>query len=87
MTLFLLLCACLLLPGCQRQAPSPATGAETGAATKPAQAVRQLTAHLRDNDLQAFARDAVPPALHAQLETAWREGRTVPNQVERSRGY
>ncbi|MCA1714971.1 MAG: hypothetical protein LC715_07665, partial [Gammaproteobacteria bacterium] len=43
---------------------------------KPAQAVQLLTRHLRDNDLQAFARDAVPPALHAQLETAWRQGRT-----------
>jgi hypothetical protein len=71
----LLLCACLLLPGC-RQEQAPAATAEVGAATKPAQAVRQLTAHLRANDLEAFARDAVPPALHTQLETAWREGRT-----------
>jgi hypothetical protein len=70
----LLLCACLLLPGC-RQDQAPAA-APSGAATKPAQAVRQLTAHLRDNALEDFARDAVPPALHAQLETAWREGRT-----------
>ena len=46
------------------------------AATRPAQAVQLLTRHLRDDDLVAFARDAVPPALHAQLETAWREGRT-----------
>ncbi len=45
-------------------------------ATRPAQAVQLLTRHLRDNDLQAFARDAVPPALHAQLEAAWRDGRT-----------
>jgi hypothetical protein len=70
----LLLCACLLLPGCrQDEAPAAAT---SDAAAKPAQAVRQLTAHLRANDLEAFARDAVPPALHAQLETAWHEGRT-----------
>lgn len=70
----LLLCACLLLPGC-RQDQAPAA-APSGAATKPAQAVRQLTAHLRANALEDFARDAVPPALHAELETAWREGRT-----------
>ena len=70
----LLLCACLLLPGCrQDEAPAAAT---SDAAAKPAQAVRQLTAHLRTNDLEAFARDAVPPALHAQLEAAWHEGRT-----------
>ena len=72
----LLLCACLLLPGC-RQDQAPAAAPEAAAATsKPAQAVRHLTAQLRDNQLQAFARDAVPPALHAKLETAWREGRT-----------
>lgn len=47
-----------------------------GGASKPAQAVRLLTAHLHDNDLVAFARDAVPPKLHAQLGTAWRQGRT-----------
>ena len=35
-----------------------------------------LTRHLRDNDLAAFARDAVPPALHAQLQVAWQQGRT-----------
>lgn len=45
-------------------------------ATRPAQAVQMLTRHLRDNDLQAFARDAVPPALHTQLEAAWRNDRT-----------
>ena len=35
-----------------------------------------LTRHLRDNDLDAFARDAVPPGLHAQLQAAWEQGRT-----------
>lgn len=48
----------------------------TAGATKPAEAVRLLTQHLHDNDLEAFARDAVPPALHPQLEQAWRDGRT-----------
>ena len=67
--------ALLALGGC-REATPPAASATAGAATRPAQAVRQLVAHLHDNDWAAFARDAVPPALHAQLQDAWREGRT-----------
>jgi hypothetical protein len=69
-----LLLLCGVLAACQRTptaTPAPVTGA-----TRPAQAVQLLTRHLRDNDLQAFARDAVPPALHAQLEAAWGDGRT-----------
>lgn len=66
----LLLC---LLAGCR---PEPAPPMASSDISKPARAVRVLTAHLRDNDLVAFARDAVPPRLHAQLEVAWREGRT-----------
>ena len=58
---------------CRRDSAPPVL---RGGASKPAQAVRLLTAHLHDNDLVAFARDAVPPRLHAQLEVAWREGRT-----------
>ena len=77
--LFLLFALCLLagalLSGCRREGDEAAVPL-AGGATKPAQAVRLLTRHLHDNDLDAFARDAVPPALHAQLETAWREGRT-----------
>jgi hypothetical protein len=69
-----LLALLLLLGGC-KPSPTPAPGTTDGA-TRPAQAVRLLTAHLHDNDLVAFARDAVPPALHAQLQTAWRDGRT-----------
>ncbi len=45
-------------------------------ATEPTDAVALLTRHLRDNDLQAFARDAVPPALRPQLAAAWQAGRT-----------
>lgn len=55
-------------PAGQRIAP--------GAATEPVQAVALLTQHLRDNDLEAFARDAVPPALRPQLAAAWQAGRT-----------
>lgn len=68
------LLAVLVLAACQRDAATPAD--LPGAASRPAQAVRLLTAHLHDNDLEAFARDAVPPALHAELVVAWREGRT-----------
>jgi hypothetical protein len=69
-----LLALLLLLGGC-KPSPTPAPGTTDGA-TRPAQAVRLLTAHRHDNDLVAIARDAVPPALHAQLQTAWRDGRT-----------
>ena len=47
-----------------------------GTAIEPVQAVALLSQHLRDNDLQAFARDAVPPPLRPQLAAAWRAGRT-----------
>ncbi len=70
----LLLLALLALAACK---PSSEQGkAAADPAAKPAQAIGLLTGHLRDNDLDAFSRDAVPPALHAQLETAWRSGRT-----------
>ena len=62
------------LAGCER-APAPRPSVPV-AATRPAQAVQLLTRHLRDNDLPSFARDAVPPAVHAQLEVAWEQGRT-----------
>jgi len=45
-------------------------------ATRPAQAVQLLTRHLRENDLVAFAHDAVPPSLHTQLQAAWQQGHT-----------
>ena len=53
----------------------PASTRASGAAT-PAEAVLLPTRDLRDNDLAAFARDTVPPALHARLDVAWRSGRT-----------
>ena len=69
----------LALAGCHG-AESPAPAATTprgpsGAAT-PAEAVLLPTRDLHGNDLAAFARDAVPPALHARLDLAWRGGRT-----------
>jgi hypothetical protein len=65
------------LAACQRpSAPASVTPVAPAAAARPAQSVQLLTRHLRDNDLAAFARDAVPPDLHAQLEAAWTAGRT-----------
>ncbi|HEU0306369.1 MAG TPA: hypothetical protein VFR30_05315, partial [Lysobacter sp.] len=43
----------------------------------PAAAVQQLVDDLRRDDLAAYARHAVPPALYGRLETAWGEGRTL----------
>lgn len=74
-----LLLACSLgagIAGCRRPPPPAAPAPAPAAATRPAQAVLLLTRHLRDNDLAAFARDAVPPDVHAQLEAAWTAGRT-----------
>ena len=65
---------CLLLAACgPGQAPEDGTAAKNAT---PAQVVRRLTTHLRHNDLEAFAREAVPPGLHDELDLAWREGRT-----------
>lgn len=60
------------LVGCKRDA----LPALRGGATEPAQAVVLLTRHLRNNDLAAFARDAVPPQLYLRLRDGWAQGRT-----------
>ncbi len=74
--LILLLCG-WLLAGCERVPERAAVATpEATVPSTPAQAVQTLSRHLRDNDLEAFARDAVPPSLHRQLEAAWRDGRT-----------
>jgi hypothetical protein len=64
-----------LASGCDRAEAPLFDGLST--ATRPAQTVEQLVDDLRRNDLADYARHAVPPALHAQLETAWGEGRTL----------
>jgi len=71
----LLACVCALA-ACRPAAEAPTAQAADPGAARPADAVRLLTGHLRDNALDAYARDAIPPVLHAQMETAWREGRT-----------
>jgi len=59
--------------GCQRE-PAPALVADS--ARGPTGAVLRLVHDLRRDDLAGYARHAVPPALHAQLDSAWREGRS-----------
>lgn len=71
-TAALMLVAALAATGCQ---PAPAPVVEP-TPTEPSQAVEQLVRDLRRNDLVGYARHAVPPALHARLDQAWREGRT-----------
>lgn len=71
-----LLVTCLLSVGCR---PAAAPPTDTGpTATRPGQAVRLLTDHLQHDDLVAFARDSVPPALHADLQGAWQNGARWP---------
>lgn len=61
------------LPGCG-ETPGP-TSREVPA-VEPSQAVQRLVRDLRNNDLPGYARHAVPPALHARLDAAWREDRS-----------
>jgi hypothetical protein len=64
----------ILASGCERTAPG---GPASSVPALPAQAVQQLVDDLRRDDLAGYARHAVPPELHARLEAAWREGRTL----------
>lgn len=71
-----LLFGVLLLAGCRAADAPPGSAALPGTPPGPAQTVERLTAHLHDDDLDGFAREAVPPALHDRLDAAWRAGRT-----------
>ena len=62
----------VLVGGCRRE---PAQDATPAAAT-PAATVATLATQLQAGDLDGYARTAVPPALHAELEAAWREDRS-----------
>ena len=73
-----LVAACGLLLACApaptgTPAAAPAEATRPGAAT-PAEAVTDLVGHLRQNELAEIARAALPPALHAEVEAAWRRG-------------
>jgi hypothetical protein len=67
--------AALLLAGLSACHSEPPPTAHTP--DSPAGAVQQLVDDLRQDDLAAYARHAVPPDLYARLETAWTEGRTL----------
>lgn len=69
----LLLLLVATLAACRR---GPSADDLPGAASEPAGAVRQLAGHIQRNDLQAFARDALPAQEYAQLAQAWSEGRS-----------
>ncbi len=70
---WLLLAMVVLVLGACR----PATPEELpGASSEPAGAVRQLAGHLQRNDLEAFARDALPAEEHARLAEAWAQDRS-----------
>ncbi|WP_051247342.1 hypothetical protein [Thermomonas fusca] len=64
------------LPACQRgPGPNPAAvDTVAQAATRPADAVHVLRDRLLARDGAGFARLAVPPALHTQLQAAWARG-------------
>lgn len=74
-TLVALACALAMAAagGCQPESKAP-EAAEPG--SSPAGAVTAMAAQLEGGDLAGYARIAVPPGLHAELETAWREGRS-----------
>lgn len=72
--LLTMLALALLLGACERAPPPPPPPAKP---LGPAEALSRLMQDLRRNDLAAYARHAVPPAVHARLEQAWREGHTV----------
>ena len=71
--LAVVIAAVVLVGGCERKPPAAAAPV----ATKPAQALQLLIDDLHRNDLSAYARHALPPALHARMSTAWTEGRTI----------
>ena len=79
----LLLCFALALPWLSacRPAPTPAakdaSGLRNVAAERPVDAIYVLRDRLLARDGAGFARVALPPALHAQVETAWRDGRSL----------
>lgn len=78
----LMLCLALL-SGCQPE-PVPAASnpaemaaqAQPAPATRPVDAINVLAARLLARDGAGFARLAVPPDLHARLQTGWRAGTT-----------
>lgn len=82
-TRYALLLACALaLPWLSACRPTPgpaakdASGLRNVAAERPVDAIYVLRDRLLARDGAGFARVALPPALHAQVEAAWRDGRS-----------
>jgi hypothetical protein len=80
---FVLTLCLVLLPACQPDSTPPATDpagmaaqAKPMPATRPVDAINVLAARLLARDGAGFARLAVPPDLHARLDTGWRAGTT-----------
>lgn len=72
-TIAAVLCLIAVAAGCDRERMSVATAqvlAQPGAVTTVERRLREL----RRNDLAAYARHSVPPALYASLEAAWSVG-------------
>ncbi|MBN8225278.1 MAG: hypothetical protein J0L89_10745 [Xanthomonadales bacterium] len=69
----LLLLLVAVLVACRR---GPSADDLPGASSEPAGAVRQLAGHVQRNDLQAFARDALPAEEYTLLAHAWSDGRS-----------
>jgi len=67
--------AAVLLAAC-RPLPPDAQAPAASDLSRPSLAVQVLAGHMRSGDFAAFAHDAVPPALHARLDAAWRGGHT-----------
>ncbi len=78
----LILCFALALPWLSacRPAAAPdrtdASGLRNAAAQRPVDAVYVLRDRLLARDGAGFAQLALPPELHAQVESAWRDGRS-----------
>lgn len=70
----LLLALLFVAVGCRRDAEPAAEARKSNAA--PAAAVTALATRLQAGDLAGYARLAVPPDLHAELEAAWRADRS-----------
>lgn len=64
---------CAVFSGAKDDKPEPAAA---HGADSPSASVTDLIAHLRQDDLPGLARSALPAELHAEVEAAWKDGRS-----------
>jgi len=69
----LTLCAAALLGGCVPRYGDDFKGLD-GPVSEPAAAIHRLAEHLRNDDLAAYAKAAIPARQYAELEQAWAQG-------------